>query len=86
MHIVVKRSHQATKIIKRNEMRKHRKYHIAKAQEIREQAEQWKEMVLKSAEDLHLGERAKEEVEAAYTSMLSEAIAEENSKCMDRKH
>lgn len=80
------------KIIKRRDRVAHRKYHINLAAQMRERAEAYRENMRMTIaltaghlpdDIVAQGER---DVEATYNNMLAEAIAEENSKCMDRKH
>lgn len=73
------------KIIKRRDRAEHRKYHLKTASKIREQAEIYRdEMYALAREALGYvtGEAAKM-IDLNYNNMLAEAIAEENSKCME---
>jgi rRNA processing protein Krr1/Pno1 len=77
-------SNKAIKMLKAKANREHRKFHIEKAEQMREQAKEWLASAIEYC--IASGFDAKEEINVAYNDMMLEAIAEENRKCMDRKH
>ncbi len=78
--------HRATKIIRRAELAKHKKWHLDNAKQIRENAEHSLKQTIKwIAENVpeHLTDEAMDECMKNYNNLLSEAIAQENVKCME---
>lgn len=83
------------KMLKRRENRSHRKYHLDEAKRLRDRANTFKRDYEEQIASAHstglindaMRDECIKEVDRLYHGMLSEAIAEENSKCMDEgKH
>lgn len=86
---ITRLTHDAVKILKRHEHREHRKFHLENARAIRERADEFMEYQEKNAVAIfgYVPDDIKEIIEKNYTNAQAEAIAEENSKCMDsRRH
>ncbi len=81
--LTVKR--RQAQMIKRRNAREHRKFHLDKANEMRAHAEEFKDVQEKQAIAIfgYVPKDIQEIITNNYTNTLAEAIAEENSKCVD---
>lgn len=80
MQIVVAHTRKAFNLKRKINNRRHRQWHIELANKIRSEAEQWRTQAM-----MEFPER-EAEIIVAYDKMMTEALAEENRKCMERNH
>lgn len=88
MQIIVKQTRTISKILKKRDVAAHRRMHLKRAQFIREDAERYKDdMMRQQIEETgsrFIPDSIMEEIDTQYHNMLSEALAEENAKCMGK--
>ena len=79
-------NHDARRLLGVDNKRQHKLFHLKRAEEMRAKAHAWKETMEATAETLFgfVNEETQEHIDRDYMNLMSEAIEEENSRCLNR--